>query len=58
MKVAQQDGFYLVPQEQVARLFKSIDYYSSEIKRLKISRDLWRDKYKEVKNNKNNKNAS
>ncbi len=52
-KIAQKEGFYLVPQDHVSNLFKSLDYYNSEIKRLKLSRNLWRDKYTKLLANNN-----
>jgi len=49
-KVAKENGFFLCPESLWNRMGNVIDYRDSEIKRLKLSRDNWKNKYKKIKN--------
>ena len=49
MKIASENGFYLIPNKVYESMFNKIDYLESEIKRLKKSRDDWKRKLKEYK---------
>ncbi len=44
-KVAKENGFYLCPERVWNEMAKMMDYKDSEIKRLKLSRDNWKNKY-------------
>ena len=52
-RVARENGFYLCPERVWNKMALTIDYRDSEIKRLKKARDNWKNKFRELKNEKN-----
>ena len=49
LKEIQENGYFIIGNELWNNLISKIDYQAAEIKRLKKSRDLWHDKWREVK---------
>jgi DNA replication initiation complex subunit (GINS family) len=47
---ATENGFYLIPKEFYAKLFNQIEQLRSDVNEARRSRDNWKAKYKEIKN--------
>ena len=47
---ATENGFYVIPKEFYAKLFNKLDQLRLDVEEARRSRDNWKAKYKEAKN--------